>query len=366
MSKPLRVTHRDIARRYGCDKSTVSLALRGSPQVSAETRRRIRELAEEMGYQPDPTVAKLARHRWARKKAGPGETLVYLINRDRESSEVWLQRLFLEPARRGAEARGYQLIEFDLSAYPSGDAASNVLYNRGIQGLILPPMLRSAESALQGRGWDRFTIVCCSIGWLRTPHHWVAPDLFESTRRVWQRVVARGYQRIGAALFRHDPVAEDDFTRLGASYAEQVELVPPERRIPFLRSGPKDRDAFFAWLDRHKPDVVISTFNRAYEWLVSAGYRIPEDLAFACLTVWPTDRCAGMSVQINEVGKAAVDFLVSQMLDYQRGVPEIQQCLLLEPRWVEGETLPVVGEPAAAVAEPQTDVGARPRIRRRA
>lgn len=339
MEESVRVTHKDIAARFGCDKSTVSLALRGNPRIPEETRRQICELAEQMGYRPDPALALLARHRWARHEAGGGATLAYLV--DRSNGEAYdQQRRQFAWAKERAQQRGYNLIEFDLSAYPTSTAASNVLYHRGIPGLILPHMPHGAEVRLSGSEWNRFTVVCSALGWARAPFHVVGPDIFEGTRRLWQETVKRGYRRIGAAMFRHNPVAIDDYTRLGASMVEQAELVPEALRIPILQSDPLDKAAFMTWFEKYRPEVVIGFINRVHEWLTDEGYRVPEDVAFACLNVWPGDPHAGLSVQSAQVARAAVDFLIAQMHENQWGVPSVQECLLLESHWVDGPTLP--------------------------
>ena len=41
---------------------TVSLALRDSPKISAVTRERIRKIALQLGYQPDPELSRLLKH----------------------------------------------------------------------------------------------------------------------------------------------------------------------------------------------------------------------------------------------------------------------------------------------------------------
>jgi LacI family transcriptional regulator len=50
-------TQQTIADRLGISASTVSLALRGAPQVAEETRVRVREIADELGYQLRPRRA---------------------------------------------------------------------------------------------------------------------------------------------------------------------------------------------------------------------------------------------------------------------------------------------------------------------
>lgn len=340
MNDQRRITQEEIARKLGIDKSTVSLALRDSPRLRQETRKKVRELAEALGYRPDPAIAILARQRWEKREPGRARgTLHYLVQK--KKGEIRLQRRHFAMAKQRAYERGYDLVEFDLSTYPSGAAASKVLFHRGSRGLILPALPLDVDPDLRDFQWENFTVVGCSVGWLRTAFHLVMPDQFEGTRRAWQEAVRRGYRRIGGALFRHNPVAIDDFTRVGASYAEQTELVPARERVPFLLSEPTDREAFLAWFEKHRPDAVISLVSQEpYRWLKEAGYRVPEDVGFVSLHVRPDEPFSGVSVQFEEVARAAVDFLIAQMLDNNWGVPATQQILLLEPKWREGETLP--------------------------
>lgn len=54
-------TIHDVAEAVGLHKSTVSLALSGKGNVSAATRARVRRVAGELGYQPNPVAQHLAR-----------------------------------------------------------------------------------------------------------------------------------------------------------------------------------------------------------------------------------------------------------------------------------------------------------------
>ncbi|WP_181781007.1 LacI family DNA-binding transcriptional regulator [Pseudonocardia pini] len=52
-ARPGRVTIVDVARAAGTSVSSVSVALRGEPGVSEETRRRVLATADRLGYRPD-------------------------------------------------------------------------------------------------------------------------------------------------------------------------------------------------------------------------------------------------------------------------------------------------------------------------
>ena len=54
-----QVTIKDIARELGISPSTVSKALKGHPDISADTKKAVRELVEKWNYKPDPIALSL-------------------------------------------------------------------------------------------------------------------------------------------------------------------------------------------------------------------------------------------------------------------------------------------------------------------
>jgi LacI family transcriptional regulator len=299
-----------------------------------------------MGYRPDPNLAVLARNRFRPGPPGLRSTLAYLI--DSTNPIHALQLTYLDAARMRAERFGFQVSVFDLSSYPSASAVSNVLFNRGIQGAIVPKQSRGEEFFVNEPCWQQLSLVCCSLGFVKTPFHLVTADVFEGTRSVWREAIRRNYRRIGGAIFRHRPVAEDDHTRYGASLVEQHDAIPVRERVPLLRTDPRDEPAFLQWVSKYKPDAIISPFSRTYRWLRAAGYRVPDDVAFACCNIVDEDRpLSGLASQDDAIGRAVVDFLIAQIQGQERGVPRLRQMVQLEPEWLEGTTLPCLGRPAA-------------------
>ncbi|HQL32504.1 MAG TPA: LacI family DNA-binding transcriptional regulator, partial [Treponemataceae bacterium] len=69
-----RISLKQLARELGLSESTVSKALNGRRDVSAEVRERVRALADALGYAPDPAARGLA----TGKRGAIG---VYLLNR---------------------------------------------------------------------------------------------------------------------------------------------------------------------------------------------------------------------------------------------------------------------------------------------
>ncbi len=97
-------TSLDIAALAGVSQSTVSRALRDSPQVAPETRQRIQSIARELNYQVDHVASSL--------RSGQTRTLALLLFEDEGSDESHINPFFL--SMMGSIARTCAARDYDL------------------------------------------------------------------------------------------------------------------------------------------------------------------------------------------------------------------------------------------------------------
>lgn len=105
MSQKSRPTSFDIAYRAGVSQATVSRALRDSPLVSEETRRRIREIARELNYKVDKNASNLRRQ--------SSVTLALLLFEDPTPNDTLINPFFLTmlgSITRACARQGYDLL----------------------------------------------------------------------------------------------------------------------------------------------------------------------------------------------------------------------------------------------------------------
>ena len=62
MSRPSHISLKDLAQRLGVSISTVSRALKDSPEIGVQTRERIKRMAKELNYRPNPFAISLLKN----------------------------------------------------------------------------------------------------------------------------------------------------------------------------------------------------------------------------------------------------------------------------------------------------------------
>ena len=125
-----KATSFDIAYQAGVSQPTVSRALRGSPRVSEETRKRVLAVAEQLNYKVDKNASNLRFQR--------SNTLALLIFEDPTSDASAINPFFvamLGSITRACAQRGYDLlVSFQ---HQDGDWHKEYEDSRKADGLIL-------------------------------------------------------------------------------------------------------------------------------------------------------------------------------------------------------------------------------------
>ena len=109
----MKVHLNDIAKKVGVSKMTVSRALRDDPAVAEATRKKVQTAAKELGYVPNPKLARLM-YEMAQSRNNPnvlGE-LAYITTDETEYSwkDYYHQNGWFEGAKAEALAYGYRLL----------------------------------------------------------------------------------------------------------------------------------------------------------------------------------------------------------------------------------------------------------------
>jgi DNA-binding LacI/PurR family transcriptional regulator len=341
-NQPSRVSMRDLAKRLGVSHVTVSLALRDNPRISESMRRQIREMAESMGYRPDPMLAALANYR-REKGEKPVTSALAWINAWPEPAAL---RSFKEfecywvGASKAAEKHGYRLEEFRLGEQYTPKRLHQILSTRGIRGILLPP--HSLQPDWGDFPWAEYSVVRFGRS-ISTPRcHVVTADHVANTMLAFERIRERGYRRIGFVTDETDLKYRGHLFEGG--YLTAQRLVDPEERLPVFTLNdiePHLRSAeLLGWLKSNQVDAIITNLAAVPDMLDEVGIRVPDDVALATTTLLDTTISAGIDQHPVEVGRVGFLMLKSLLNDGSRGVPEIFRQNLVEGSWVDGDSVP--------------------------
>jgi LacI family transcriptional regulator len=191
-----------IAKLAGVSPSAVSLALHGSPKISAATRGRVHRIAARIGYRPNTKLAEIMEQvRATREKRDQGCFGVFSMYRDArpwERSEH-LRRIHDSMIVR-ASAFGYRLETFWLKEPGmTYRRFRSVLDARGIQGLLC--FGSEALTEKLPAEFDHYAIVTVGLS-IQTPLHRVTSHIYNDTTHALQKLFRLGYRRPGLALSR--------------------------------------------------------------------------------------------------------------------------------------------------------------------
>ncbi len=354
------VTIKDVAREAGVSMATVSLVMRSSPRIRAETAAKVREAAERLGYTPSPMVSALmARIRSARPNRDH-TTLAVLgwVPPKEPSANSWFSRDVAEGIKARAEKLGFGLQYYAASGRTTSLARiSQVLRNTGVPAAIIPPLSKGSTTL----EFDFTHLSAIAVGYsLREPAlHRVCPDQYQGMAHMLEQLTARGYRRIGLCIDR----GTDDrvLHKWTAVQLWHNRYVAGSEAVPPLFGDAFEKPALERWLKRSKPDAVIAPTCSVLRMIRSLGYDVPGDIGFALTN--HADRnepCSGLDQRPQLLGEHAVDAVVAQINRNERGVPAVPLTTSVEGVWIdEGTTRAARVVPSSNVQHPTSNIKVR-------
>jgi LacI family transcriptional regulator len=269
------VTIKEIARELNISKSTVSRALRNSPEISEETKGRVIELARELNYTPNPIALSLLKNR---------THTIGIIVPD-------IDNPFFSMAISGVDdvaySRGYHVMIYQShESYEREQIDVRHIADRRADGLIVSVASQSLNHThfeeLQEGG---IPIVFFDRASEKVRTHKVLVDDYEGAFRGTEHLIAQNCRRIAHitgpmsltisrnrfdgyrdALLKHNLPFREEWV-VSAEYS-QSEGTDRAYQLMALRERP---DAIFAASDRIAIGVHFA--------LRQLGYRMPDDVA---------------------------------------------------------------------------------------
>jgi DNA-binding LacI/PurR family transcriptional regulator len=315
----------DIAYRAGVSQATVSRALRGSPLVSAETRRRVQAIAKELNYKVDKNASNLRRQH--------SVTLALLLFEDPTSDDSLINPFFLSmlgSITRACARQSYDLLvsfqqlsdDWHADYQDSHKADGLILLGYGDYRTARPKFERLVE---QGTHFVRWGAVVEG-----QPGVSIGCDNVQGGRAITEHLLARGRRRI-AFIGTASPGCPEFFDRYRghceALQAAGIEVRPQAQVDAADSTEFVGQRALGALLDRGEQfDALFAASDLmaigAMRGLAERGLRVPEDVAVVGFDDIPMASFASPALTtVSQDTKRAGEVLVEVLLRQLRGEP---------------------------------------------
>ncbi|WP_159809174.1 LacI family DNA-binding transcriptional regulator [Cellulomonas citrea] len=309
----------DVARLAGVSTATVSRALRGLPNVSAQTRDRVLAAVAELDYVPSPSAASLA--------SGRTRTVGVLT--------PWVSRWYfgqvIEGIERTLHAAHLDALLYQLDSERSSEPLRfdpSALHRR-VDGLIVVglPLEPRELDALEDLGYP-----IVGIGAAAPRHAHVRLDDVTTARRAVAHLADLGHRTIGLLTgSRDDNIAWSPGYQRRVGWRAELDSRGLEHGVDLESDGGFSmlggRHAGHVLL-RRRPDVTgvfAASDEMAMGLLLAArdlGLRVPEDLSVIGVDGHEMDEVTGLTTMAQDAqqqGEAAARLLLDLLAG--RSVP---------------------------------------------
>jgi LacI family transcriptional regulator len=339
-----RVTLKQIADLAKVHPTTVSMALRNHPRIPESTRSRLKALADQLGYVPDPMLASLNAYRHSSKHKQFLSKIAWLnICLDLD----WPKKTrFIREYYSGALARAKEL-GFDLEVFNAhplklpSRRLQKILLSRGIQGIIVGPLQLDYPDAVStiDMDWSKFCTITFGYS-LESPEvDRVTNDHYHSVIEALRKLHELGFKKPGLFLSRRNNARIDRLWEAG--YLVGMRTIFKTNPPPIALFEPFDNKQVVLkdWYETLTPDVIIA---QDYESIRDSVERqlipVPQQTTFVLLE---SNDKGFPYIDQNEqqIGATAISLLVGALQRHEHGLPTIPSVTLLKGSWTDGAVI---------------------------
>lgn len=303
------VTSHDVAKLAGVSQPTVSRALRDSPKVSEETKKRVRQAARALGYVPSETGRALSSGRTRR---------IGLLLTDLENQ---FYPHVIAPMHRELETQGYQLM-LQTESSDTGTVAERLIAN-ALDGVLLATT--TIDSVVPVRLRDRgvpFAYFNRTADAMEADSATVNP--VPGMREVAAEIAALGHRQVGAVFGpRNTSTALERETALRDALEEHGRTIAAGHTY----RGPFDVDTGYTGAQRllihhPRPTVIVCGNDVVALGVLNAakdlGVAVPDEVSVVGFddlpaAAWPLIRLTTVAFDLDTMARTAADLLVRRI-----------------------------------------------------
>jgi len=325
------ITIKDIAKALGLSTSTVSRALRGSYEISPETKKLVIEYAEQYNYRPNPIALSLKE----RRSRSIGVVVCEIANN------------FFSQAINGIESiaynRGYHvIISQSHESYDREVVNVEHLASRSVDGLLVSLSSETEHiehfKNLHEKG---FPIVFFDRITEEIETFKVVVDNYKGAYDATQHLVDSGYTKIAhVTSSQHLSISKERLDGYKAALADNG-ISLNESYIRYCNHGgmiyTELEDAVKSLVQlKDRPDAIFSAGDRltisCLNALRSIGLKIPDDIALVGFSNSPLAELLNPALSVVkqpafEMGQVATELLI-KLIESKRPVTEFEKVVL--------------------------------------
>jgi LacI family transcriptional regulator len=327
MIKPKKVSLKDIALKAGVSTALVSYVLNGKEKesrVGREIAIKIREIANELNYQPNHVAKSL--------RSGTTKTIGLVIADISNPFFSNIARIVEDEAKKS----GYTVIfgSSDENAEKSCDLF-NVMINRQVDGFIIVSSEHSQRQITYLKD-NNIPFVLLDRHFPEIQTDFVVLDNFKAAFDAGSHLVSGGYHRIGMVAYESDLFHMKERVRgyLASFEAYGLTFTPAWlRKIAFNNIESEIHVAIDALLRAEPPvdAIIFATYSLAInglKYINELGLKVPDDLAivsFGQADAFDLYYCpiTYLRQPMADLGKTAVHLLVNKLKNSEEELKQV-------------------------------------------